>query len=183
MRRAVKVKKGKKVNRKESRVPDPAKWDTAEQQSPPVQTLWKPDKMKKLTYTQFWNLVREGKVEQVSLHAASKHIAGLLCHVLAVLYEGRMHAGAFSIIQRHRRPCLYGHVSSSRAVVLQNTHAGLSFVVVHPAAFWRQLRRAMLQRLQPAGMLVSAVSLAHLPCLAEYENDQHENLHHHGALV
>ncbi|KAK9813430.1 hypothetical protein WJX73_008508 [Symbiochloris irregularis] len=61
----VKEKKGKKVDRLESRVPDPANWDTAEAQVPPVQTLWKPEKMKKLTYTQFWNLVKEHKVDKV----------------------------------------------------------------------------------------------------------------------
>lgn len=62
----MKEKKGKKVDQTESRVPDPAKWDTAESQTPPVQTLWKPEKMKKLTYTQFWNLVNEHKVDHVS---------------------------------------------------------------------------------------------------------------------
>lgn len=62
---AVKEKKGKKVDRLESRVPDPANWDTAEAQVPAVQTLWKPEKMKKLTYTQFWNLVKEHKVDKV----------------------------------------------------------------------------------------------------------------------
>lgn len=69
---AVKEKKGKKADRLESRVPDPAKWDTADSQTPPVQTLWKPEKMKKLTYTQFWNLVKERKVDRVCHTAPSR---------------------------------------------------------------------------------------------------------------
>ena len=33
----------------------------------PPMSLWRPDKMRELTYTQFWELVRERQIQSVSL--------------------------------------------------------------------------------------------------------------------
>ena len=38
-----------------------------EEQDMPPMSLWRPDKMRNLTYTQFWELVRERQIESVSL--------------------------------------------------------------------------------------------------------------------
>ena len=94
MVRAVKEKKGKKVDRTQSRVPDPAKWDGAEAQTPPVQTLWKPEKMKKLTYTQFWIRVREGKIDNVRA-ASCRRLA-----LSAVLWDASCWVHEASVSQR-----------------------------------------------------------------------------------
>lgn len=37
----------------------------------PPMSLWRPDKMRDLTYTQFWELVRERQIDSVSLCACS----------------------------------------------------------------------------------------------------------------
>ena len=55
---------------RKSTVSDPALWDIPEESAP--QTTWRPDLMKRLTYTQFWQLIKEGQIEKVrpccSLH-------------------------------------------------------------------------------------------------------------------
>ena len=48
---------------RKSSVSDPAKWDIPTEQAP--QTTWRPDLMKRLTYTQFWQLVKERQIEKV----------------------------------------------------------------------------------------------------------------------
>lgn len=55
-------KKPKKVDVMKSQVPDPAAWDTPEFE--PV-TRWRVDRMKDLTYTQLWFLIKERKVDHV----------------------------------------------------------------------------------------------------------------------
>ncbi|BDA40994.1 ATP-dependent zinc metalloprotease FTSH, chloroplastic [Coccomyxa sp. Obi] len=55
-------KKGKKVDVTESLVQDPAAWDNVKVQP---QTAWRVDRMKNMTYTQFWQLVKERRVDKV----------------------------------------------------------------------------------------------------------------------
>jgi hypothetical protein len=45
-----------------STVPDPAVWDNLKR---PPQTAWRVDRMKNMTYTQFWQLVKERRVDKV----------------------------------------------------------------------------------------------------------------------
>ena len=47
----------------ESLVQDPAAWDNVKVQP---QTAWRVDRMKNMTYTQFWQLVKERRVDKVS---------------------------------------------------------------------------------------------------------------------
>ncbi len=56
-------KKGKKMDVLESAVTDPRVWDELEN---PRQTAWRIDRMKNMTYTQFWQLVKERRVDKVS---------------------------------------------------------------------------------------------------------------------
>ncbi len=52
----------------ESFVQDPAAWDNVKVQP---QTAWRVDRMKNMTYTQFWQLVKERRVDKVSPQALS----------------------------------------------------------------------------------------------------------------
>ena len=68
LKRATRVSKGGKLVRDPtaSRVPSPdsvPKNDEIEMMA--MQSAWRPDKLKDMTYTQFWNLVTEGRVEKV----------------------------------------------------------------------------------------------------------------------
>ena len=56
------LKKDKKINVMESQVLDPAAYDNPEFE---VVTAWRPDRLKRLTYTQLWFLIQEHKVKQV----------------------------------------------------------------------------------------------------------------------
>ena len=56
-------RKGRKMDVRKSSVSDPAKWDIPVEQAP--QTTWRPDLMKRLTYTQFWQLVKERQIDKV----------------------------------------------------------------------------------------------------------------------
>ncbi|KAL4452773.1 hypothetical protein ABPG75_008435 [Micractinium tetrahymenae] len=63
-------KGGRKVRDPTSSVvPDAASWPTAKDfekhQNYGVVTAWRPEKLREMTYTQFWNLVRERKVDTV----------------------------------------------------------------------------------------------------------------------
>lgn len=63
MLRAAPKKKGKKLDWLKSFVPDPKVWDSVKV---PPQTAWRLDRMKNMTYTQFWQLVKERRVDQAS---------------------------------------------------------------------------------------------------------------------
>lgn len=56
------MRKGKKIDPMKSFVADPKVWDTKKV----PQTGWRFDLMKRMTYTQFWNLVRERRIDKVS---------------------------------------------------------------------------------------------------------------------
>lgn len=56
-------KKPKKIDVLESRVPDPNGWDSPE--FGPM-TAWRTDRMKDMTYSQLWLLIKERRVDQVS---------------------------------------------------------------------------------------------------------------------
>jgi hypothetical protein len=58
------TKKGKKVDPLKSNVADPKGWDYGKL----PQTAWRFDLMKNMTYTQFWHLVRERKIDKVCGH-------------------------------------------------------------------------------------------------------------------
>ena len=58
------LKKDKKINVMESQVLDPAAYDNPEFE---VVTAWRTDRLKRLTYTQLWFLIREHKVKQVNI--------------------------------------------------------------------------------------------------------------------
>ena len=55
-------KLGKRVDVLKSQVPDPAAWDAVKV---PPQTAWRTDRMRNMTYTQFWQLVNERRVDKV----------------------------------------------------------------------------------------------------------------------
>ena len=68
MRRAKHKSKGGKLVKdpSRSRAPDPtAIPSNKEIEKMALQSAWRPDKLKDMTYTQFWNLVEEGRVESV----------------------------------------------------------------------------------------------------------------------
>ena len=69
--RAEPAKKAKKVNQLETQVVDPASFDSPE--AKPV-TAWRVDRLKKISYTQLWFLIKERKVKKVrfSLHAGTR---------------------------------------------------------------------------------------------------------------
>ncbi len=48
----------------QSIVQDPAAWDNVKVQP---QTAWRVDRMRNMTYTQFWQLVKERRVDKVSV--------------------------------------------------------------------------------------------------------------------
>ena len=58
---AVKKKKGKKIDVLKSQVPDPNEWEGDDLTS----TEWRNDRMRAMTYTQFWQLIKERRVEKV----------------------------------------------------------------------------------------------------------------------
>jgi hypothetical protein len=60
-------KLGKKVDVLKSQVADPGAWDAV---TVPPQTAWRTDRMKNMTYTQFWQLVNERRVDKVCCCAA-----------------------------------------------------------------------------------------------------------------
>ena len=60
---AAPIKKDKKIDVMESQVLDPAAYDNPEFE---VVTAWRPDRLKRLTYTQLWFLIREHKIAQVA---------------------------------------------------------------------------------------------------------------------
>ncbi|KAK9861664.1 hypothetical protein WJX84_001635 [Apatococcus fuscideae] len=65
-----KPKKGKKTDPMQSLVPDPTDIPWDEKADPDrhkelAQTIWRPDKLGELTYTQFWRLITERKIEKV----------------------------------------------------------------------------------------------------------------------
>ena len=60
---AAKEKKGKKFNTMESQVIDPNDWDHPEFRP---MTAWRVDRMKDMTYTQLWFLIREHQIDKVS---------------------------------------------------------------------------------------------------------------------
>lgn len=57
-------KKGKAVDVLKSQVTDPGVYDKLDA---PPQTAWRIDRMKNMTYTQFWQLVKERRVDKVPL--------------------------------------------------------------------------------------------------------------------
>jgi len=68
MRRAKHKSKGGKLvkNPDQSRAPDPTSIPSNKEiEKMALQSAWRPDKLKDMTYTQFWNLVGEGHIESV----------------------------------------------------------------------------------------------------------------------
>lgn len=68
MRRATHKSKGGKLvkNPAQSRVIDPSSIPSNKEiEKMALQSAWRPDKLKDMTYTQFWNLVEEGHVENI----------------------------------------------------------------------------------------------------------------------
>ena len=67
---AAKPKKGKKMDPMQSLVSNPKDipWDEKadpDRRKELAQTIWRPDKLGELTYTQFWRLITERKIEKV----------------------------------------------------------------------------------------------------------------------
>ena len=61
-------------------MPDPAQW--LEPTNEKLGSFWRPDVMQRLTYTQFWTLVEEGRVEKV--------LPAVLCRACRVgLFDAR----------------------------------------------------------------------------------------------
>ena len=58
-------KKGQKVDVLKSAVTDPGVYDTLKETGGAPQTAWRIDRMKNMTYTQFWQLVKERRVDKV----------------------------------------------------------------------------------------------------------------------
>ena len=72
---AVKDRQGPKVDVTMSRVPDPASIPVDKQRGLP-QTMWRIDRLREMTHTQFWHLVQERQIERVCSHtlvAAAAH--------------------------------------------------------------------------------------------------------------
>lgn len=74
--RAAPKKLGKKVDITKSQVADPGAWD-AVKVAP--QTAWRTDRMKNMTYTQFWQLVNERRVDKVPLVSSPWACPACLC--------------------------------------------------------------------------------------------------------
>ncbi|KAL0023679.1 hypothetical protein WJX79_000645 [Trebouxia sp. C0005] len=64
---AVELRKGPKVDLTKSRVPDPKSIpvDSASRKLP--QTMWRVDRLRDMTYTQFWHLIQERQIARVSV--------------------------------------------------------------------------------------------------------------------
>ncbi len=84
---AVELRKGPKVDLTKSRVLDPKSIpvDSASRKLP--QTMWRVDRLRDMTYTQFWHLIQERQIARVSdcpLHvraAGQLHVIHLCCTV------------------------------------------------------------------------------------------------------
>ena len=64
---AVKDRQGPKVDVTMSRVPDPASIPVDKDRGLP-QTMWRIDRLREMTYTQFWHLIQERQIERVCSH-------------------------------------------------------------------------------------------------------------------
>jgi len=74
-------KKGRKWDVRKSTVPDPAQWD---KKGTVPQTSWRRDLMKSMTYTQFWQLVKERQIDKVRQRPpAGRHKYLRTYHLLA----------------------------------------------------------------------------------------------------
>ena len=82
---AVELRKGPKVDLTKSRVPDPQSIpvDSASRKLP--QTMWRVDRLRDMTYTQFWHLIQERQIARVSNCPLHVTAAGQL-HVLHLCY-------------------------------------------------------------------------------------------------
>ncbi|KAK9821723.1 hypothetical protein WJX81_004862 [Elliptochloris bilobata] len=65
-------KKGRKMDVRKSTVPDPTLWDKKGGVTP--QTSWRRDLMKRLTYTQFWQLIKERQIDKAQYTADKRSI-------------------------------------------------------------------------------------------------------------
>jgi cell division protease FtsH len=77
MRRAKHKSKGGKLVKdpSKSRAPDPTSIPSNKEiEKMALQSAWRPDKLKDMTYTQFWNLVEEGHVESVQYTADRRSV-------------------------------------------------------------------------------------------------------------
>lgn len=68
---AVELRKGPKVDVTKSRVQDPASipLDSSVRSLP--QTMWRVDRLREMTYTQFWQLIQERQIARVSMCMSS----------------------------------------------------------------------------------------------------------------
>ena len=79
-------RKGKKMDVTKSLVRDPN--DVPAAKSPELETVvtsWRPDKLKDMTYTQFWQLISERQIERVRCFSADCEPARLYCSVVGSL--------------------------------------------------------------------------------------------------
>jgi len=87
---AVELRKGPKVDLTKSRVLDPKSIpvDSASRKLP--QTMWRVDRLRDMTYTQFWHLIQERQIARVSnrpLHvraAGQLHVMYLCCTAVSL---------------------------------------------------------------------------------------------------
>ena len=74
------IKKGKKIDPEKSMVPDPdALPHPSSDEVKKVMSLWRVDKLGDLTYTQFWQLVRDGHIERVRSDSLSCVVISWRC--------------------------------------------------------------------------------------------------------
>lgn len=89
---AAKPKKGKKMDPMQSLVPNPKDIPSDEKADPDrrkelAQTIWRPDKLGELTYTQFWRLITERKIEKVRTALVRSSSASLLLSIVVAAYH------------------------------------------------------------------------------------------------
>lgn len=76
---AVKDRLGPKVDVTMSRVPDPASIPEPGLGLP--QTMWRIDRLREMTYTQFWHLIQERQIDRVCSHTVWAVAA---CHLSCI---------------------------------------------------------------------------------------------------
>jgi hypothetical protein len=89
----------------QSTVQDPAAWENVKVQP---QTAWRVDRMKNMTYTQFWQLVKERRVDKVSTrqHGTQSQTARTIPTITA--FNTCFHddiGGRYSAVSNHTALC------------------------------------------------------------------------------
>lgn len=72
------ARKGPKVDLTRSRVPDPASIPADKSSESLPQTMWRIDRLREMTYTQFWQLIQEQQIERVCSYQLRTQCSGCI---------------------------------------------------------------------------------------------------------